>query len=155
MATLAIGLIVYEVTVQWQSVTGGYMAEVTAAPGCAMARGPYTFPVQAAAAGTSPHPGVQVLLVGDGSRFELEFLSTEIALRGGVGTTEEGVLANEGPRVWIHAIGSGPVFRGPDSRGQMPAGTLSGYIALAAADGDEGDLGTCTASDHALVLRTR
>jgi len=136
-------------------VTGRYLVQLTPGAGCGMARGALSFPVQAAAAGTSPHPGVQVLLVGDGSRFELELLSTEVALRGGVGTTEEGVLANEGLRVWVHGIGSGPLFRSTDGRGQITAGTLSGYVALAQADGDEGDLGTCSASDHAFTLRAQ
>src|SRR5262245_10995204 len=136
-------------------VTGRYLAQVTPAPGCAMSRGTLSFPVQAAPAGTMPHNGVQVLLVGDGSRFELELLSTETALRGGVGTTEEGVLANEGQRVWIHAIGAGSLFRASDGRGQISDGTLSGYVALAAASGAEGDSGTCTATDHAFALRTQ
>jgi hypothetical protein len=34
-------------------------------------------------------------------------------------------------------------------------GTLAGYIARAPIDGFEGDLGTCSAADHALSLRTR
>jgi hypothetical protein len=120
-----------------------------------MARTPLSFPMQAAPAGTTPHPGVQVLLVGDGSRFELEMLSTEIALRGGLGTTEEGVLANEGRRLWVHAIGTGSVFRAPDGRGQILTGNLAGYVALAEAQGSEGDLGTCTATDHAFSLRAQ
>jgi hypothetical protein len=111
--------------------------------------------MQAAAGGASPHPGVQVLLEGDGSRFELEFLSTDVALRGGLGTTADGVLANEGLRVWINAIGNGPVFRTADGRGQILSGTLAGDIALAAADGEEGDLGSCHATDHAFSLRAQ
>ena len=136
-------------------VTGRYLVQVTPGPGCTMSRGVLSFPVQAASAGTTPHPGVQVLLVGDGSRFELEMLTTQTALRGGVGTTEEGVLANEGRRVWIHAIGAGPVFGSPDGRGQITNGTLSGYLALAEPGGAEGDSGTCTATDHAFVLRAQ
>lgn len=136
-------------------MTGRYLAQVTPGPGCAMARNPVSFPVQAAAANTAQHAGVQVLLVGDGSRFELEFLSTEIALRGGVGTTEEGVLSNEARRVWIHAIGAGPVFRSSDGRGQILNGTLSGYLAVGGADDVEDDAAACTATDHAFVLRAQ
>jgi hypothetical protein len=136
-------------------VTGRYLAQVTPAPGCAMSRATLSFPVQAAAAATPQHAGVQALLVGDGSRFELEFLSTEIALRGGVGTTEEGVLANEGQRVWIHAVGAGPVFRTADGRGQILSGTLTGYVAVGAADDVEDDAAVCTATDHAFVLRAQ
>lgn len=134
-------------------VTGRYLAQLTPGPGCAMARAPLSVPVQAAAAGTTPHPGVQVLLVGDGSRFELELLSTEIALRGGVGTTADGVLANEGLRVWVRGIAAGSVFRSSDGRGQVTTGTLSGSMALATANGNEGDLGTCNATDHTFTLR--
>lgn len=137
------------------AVTGRYLAQITPAPSCAMSRAMLSFPVQAAAAATPQHAGVQVLLVGDGSRFELEFLSTETALRGGVGTTEEGVLANEGQRVWIHAVGAGPVFHSADGRGQILNGTLTGYVALASAGGAEGDSGTCAAADHAFVLRAQ
>lgn len=136
-------------------VTGRYLARVTPAAGCAMPRTPLAFPMQAAPAGTAPHPGVQVLLVGDGSRFELEFLSTVIALRGGLGTTEEGVLANEGLRMWIRAIGAGPVLRASDGRGELVTGTLAGYLALAQADGDEGELGTCSSTEHAFSLRAQ
>jgi hypothetical protein len=136
-------------------VTGRYLVQVTPAAGCTLARGTLSFPVEAAPAGTMPHPGVQVLLVGDGSRFELELLSTLVALRGGAGTTEDGVLANEGRRVWIHAIANGLVFRGSDGRGEVPTGTLSGYVALAEAGGAEGDSGTCSATDHAFVLRAQ
>lgn len=136
-------------------VTGRYVLQVTPGPGCSMPPAPLSFPMTAAAAGASPHPGVQVLVEGDGSRFELELLSMETALRGGLGTTEEGVLANDGRRLWIRAIGSGLVFRANDGRGQVPAGTLAGELALAEADGDEGALGTCQATDHAFSLRAQ
>jgi hypothetical protein len=136
-------------------ITGRYRVEVTPSASCAMPRGMLSFPVQGGPGGTSPHPGVQVLLVGDGSQFELELLTTEVALRGGVGTVNDGVICNEGLRVYIHAIGAGPVFRSADGRGQILNGTLSGYIALAEPGGAEGDSGTCTASDHLFVLRAQ
>jgi hypothetical protein len=136
-------------------VTGRYLVQVTPAVSCPLPIRALSFPVQAAAAGTAPYPGVQVLLVGDGSQLELEMLSTETALRGGVGTTADGVLANEGQRVWIHAIGAGSVFRTADGRGQISSGTLSGYVALAEPGGAEGDSGTCTARDHTFTLRAQ
>jgi hypothetical protein len=136
-------------------VVGRYVAQVTPGAGCALSRSPLSFPMQAAAAGTAPYPGVQVLLEGDGSRLELELLSSANTVRGGLGTTEEGVLANEGLRVWVRGIASGSVFQGIGGRGQVPTGTLSGMIALANANGTEGQLGTCTATDHAFTLRAQ
>lgn len=136
-------------------VEGRYLLQLTPGPACAMSPGPISFPMTAAASGTMPHPGVQILVDGDGSRFELEMLSTGTALRGGLGTTEEGVLANEGPRAWIRVIGSGPVFRSADGRGEVLSGTLSGDLALGPADGEEGEWGSCSATDHAFSLRAR
>ncbi|HET8646658.1 MAG TPA: hypothetical protein VFO85_14285, partial [Vicinamibacteria bacterium] len=124
-------------------VIGRYLLQLTPAANCTLSRAPLNFPMVAAAAGTAPHPGLQVLVEGDGSRLELELLTTETAVRGGLGTTEEGVLAQEGLRVWIRGIAAGSVFQAPDGRGQVPSGTLSGEIALAEADGEEGDLGSC------------
>ena len=72
-----------------------------------------------------------------------------------MGTTEEGVVASEGLRVWVHAIASGPVQHASDGRGEIVTGTLSGYLALASNGSDEGSLGTCTATDHAFTLRIR
>ena len=136
-------------------VVGRYLAQVTPGPGCAMARSPLGVTVEAQPAGTAPYPGVQALVLGDGSRFELEFLSEQVRLRGGAGTTEEGVLTNEGLRLWVHGIAAGLVFRSADGRGQITSGTLTGYVALGPADGEEGAMGTCTATDHAFTLRAQ
>ena len=136
-------------------MAGLYVLQITPAPSCAMSRAPLTFPMAAAAAGSSPHPGVQVLLDPNGFRLEHEGLSAATSLRGGVGTTEEGVVASEGLRVWVHAIASGPVQHASDGRGEIVTGTLSGYLALASNGSDEGSLGTCTATDHAFTLRIR
>src|SRR5688500_56915 len=100
------------------AVTGAYLLEIRPAASCGMG-GPLTFPMTAAAAGVTPHPGVQVLVVGDGSTLELEFLSAASGLSGGIGTTERGVLSNETIRMWIRAIGSGAVTRAADGRGQV------------------------------------
>jgi hypothetical protein len=136
-------------------VAGRYTLQITPAPSCAMARNPLSFPMAAAVGGASPHPGVQVLLDPNGFRLELEALSAGFTLRGGLGTTEEGVAADEGFRLWVHAVGAGPVQRALDGRGEILTGTLAGYLALANLDGFEGALGTCSATDHAFSLRTR
>jgi hypothetical protein len=103
------------------------------------------------------HPGVQILLDPNGSlsRLELEAVYESFAIHGGLGTNEVGAVSDQGQWVWVHAIGAGPVLRATDSRGQVLTGTLAGYLALAPAGGFEGELGTCSAADHALSLRTR
>jgi hypothetical protein len=138
------------------TVSGLYLMQITPAPAClALPRTSLTFPMAASAAGASPHPGVQVLLDPNGWRLEMELLSGAFTLRGGVGTTEEGVLANENLRMWVRAVSAGPVQRAADGRGEIAAGTLAGYLALANTDGFEGSLGTCVATNHAFTLRTR
>jgi hypothetical protein len=109
----------------------------------------------AAAAGTSPHPGVQVVLDGNPSELEWELLNESFTVRGGLGTTGDGVLSNEAARMWVHAIGNGAVTRASDGRGEVVSGTLMGYLALGGPDDDEGALGTCSARDHTFTLRTR
>jgi len=136
-------------------VAGQYLLQIVPGPGCNMSQFPLTFPMVAAAAGTSPHPGIQVVLDGNPGELELEFLSDDLTLRGGLGTTGDGVLSNEGTRLWMHAIGTGPVTRASDGRGEVASGTLMGYVALGGANGDEGALGTCSARDHTFMLRTR
>jgi hypothetical protein len=139
------------------AIVGGYTLSITPSASCAMPRTPLTFLMTGADAGATTHPGVQVLLDPNGSldRLELEAVYESFAIRGGLGTTELGVASDQGQRVWMHAIAAGPVLRATDGRGQVLAGTLAGYLALAAIDGFEGDLGTCNAADHALSLRTR
>jgi predicted small lipoprotein YifL len=131
-------------------VAGAYLLEIRPAGSCGVG-GPLTFPMVAAAAG----PGVQVLVVGDGRMLELELLSASSTLTGGFGTTEAGVLSNEAVRLWLHAIGSGPVTRGADGRGQVAAGRLAGYVAFGHAAGPEGSLGSCDSVEHTFVLRVR
>jgi hypothetical protein len=109
----------------------------------------------AAAAGTSPHPGVQVVLDGNPGELEWEFLSENFTLRGGLGTTGDGVLSNEATRLWTHSIGMGSVTRASDGRGEVVTGNLMGYVALGGANDGEGALGTCSARDHTFSLRTR
>jgi len=138
-------------------VTGRYVIQITPSATCAMSRQTLTFPMIAADAGASPHPGVQILLDPNGFYFEWEALSNPAAftVRGGLGTPNVGVLADENVRLWAHVIASGQVQRATDGRGQIGSGTLSGYLALGGFNGQEGELGTCTATDHAFTLRIR
>lgn len=136
-------------------VSGRYLLQIVPGPGCSMSRAPLTFPMVAAAAGTSPHPGLQVVLDGNASELEWELVNENFTVRGGLGTTGDGVLSNEATRMWIHAIGSGPVTRASDGRGEVATGTLMGYIALGRPDDDEGALGTCSTRDHTFSLRIR
>jgi len=136
-------------------VAGRYLLQILPDRGCNMPVTALSFPMGAAAAGTSPHPGVQVLLDGEPSALELEFLAENATLRGGLGTTGDGALSNERRRLWLHAIGTGSVTRAADGRGEVVTGNLMGYLALGDPDDDEGALGTCNSRDHAFTLRAR
>ena len=138
-------------------ITGRYTLSITPSASCAMPRTPITFLMTGADAGVTTHPGVQVLLDPNGFRLELEAVYESFAIHGGLGTKNdpEGAVSEQGQRVWIHAIAAGPVLRSTDSRGEVLTGTLAGYLALATVGGFEGELGTCSAPDHALSLRTR
>jgi hypothetical protein len=139
------------------AIAGAYTLSITPSASCAMSRTPITFLMTGADAGATTHPGVQVLLDPNGFRLELEALYESFAIHGGLGTKndQEGAVSEEHQRVWIHAIAAGPVLRSTDGRGQVLTGTLAGYLALGNIDGFEGQLGTCSAADHALSLRTR
>jgi hypothetical protein len=136
-------------------VAGRYLLQIVPGTSCSMSRAPLTFPMVAAAAGTSPHAGLQVVLDGVASELEWELLNESFTVRGGLGTTGDGVLSNEATRMWIHAIGTGAATRASDGRGEVATGTLMGYVALGGANDDEGALGTCSARDHTFTLRTR
>lgn len=136
------------------ALAGPYLLEVQPAASCAMG-GPLTFPMTAAAAGASPYPGVQVLVAGPGETLELELRSTAGTVTGGFGTTEDGALANETVRLWMHAIGTGAVTRAADGRGQVASGRLAGYVAFGHANGEEGSLGSCDSVSHSFTLRVR
>jgi hypothetical protein len=136
-------------------VAGRYLLQVVPGPGCTLSRAALSFPMIAAGAGISPHAGVQVVLDGNPAELELEFLSESLTLRGGLGTTENGVLSDERLRLWMHAIGTGAVTRASDGRGEVVSGNLMGYLALGRPNDDEGALGTCSARDHTFTLRIR
>jgi hypothetical protein len=137
------------------AITGFYTLSITPSASCALSRTPITFLMTGADAGATTHPGVQFLLDPNGFQLELEAVYESFVIHGGLGTFQPGVVSDQNQRVWIHAIAAGPVLRATDSRGQVLTGTLAGYLALAASDGVEGELGTCNAADHALSLRTR
>ena len=137
------------------AIAGPYTLSITPSASCAMSRTPITFLVTGADAGVTTHPGIQVLIDPNGRRLELEAVYENFAIHGGLGTGDDIVLSEQGQRVWVRAIASGPIVRASDGRGELLAGTLAGYLALAPSNGFEGDLGTCSAADHALSLRTR
>jgi hypothetical protein len=111
----------------------------------------------AAAGGTSPYPGVEILLDGAAvaSALEIEFKYTDFTLRGGLGTTGDGVLMNEGQRLWVHAIGTGAVTQESAGIGEVTAGTLIGYVAIGAPTDAESDAVICNATDHTFTLKIR
>jgi hypothetical protein len=135
-------------------VTGRYVLQITPAAGCRAPIATFSFPMDAAAGATAPKPGTQVVLTGDPGGLEAEFLNEGQSLRGGVGTTADGALANESLRLWVRVIGSGPVARASDGRGEVRTGTMMGYVAFGGAGGDEGELGSCSAT-HTFVLGAR
>ena len=132
-------------------VAGRYVLRVTPSASCPM-RATLAFPMDAVAAGTTPHPGVQLLVAGS-DILEFELLSEAQRVSGGLGTTEAGALSNEGTRLWIRVIGNGAVTRGADGRGEVVTGRLAGYVAFGSAQGSEGSQGACDATDHAFTLR--
>ena len=78
-------------------------------------------------AGATTHPGVQVLLDPNGiSAASWRPVYESFAIHGGLGTTEEGAVSDQGQRVWIRAIAAGPVVRATDGRGQVLTGRWPG-----------------------------
>jgi len=140
------------------TVAGRYLLEIRPAPSCSTARGPHSFPMNAAAGGTAPYPGVQVVIEGDASSLELEFKYTDSTLRGGLGTTAAGVLTNQGLRFWIRGIGTGAVTHTGEGPGEVTAGTLMGYVAVGSASDPFDSLCMsciCSANDHSFTLKVR
>ncbi len=136
-------------------VSGRYLLQITPSAGCRPPIATFSFPMDAAIGGTVPKSGTQVVLTGDPGALEAEFLSENQTLRGGVGTTADGVLANESFRLWLRVIGQAPVVRAADGRGEVRTGTMMGSLAFAGAFGDEGDLGSCADGTHTFTLVAR
>lgn len=141
-------------------MVGNYLLEILPGASCNRAgttlpRGPHSFQMVAAAGGSFPHPGVQVVLDGAPSALELELKYTDFTLRGGFGTTGDGVLTSQGLRLWIRTIGTGAVTHEGDGRGEVTAGTLAGYLAIGAANAEEAAATACSATDHTFTLKVR
>jgi hypothetical protein len=136
-------------------VTGRYLLQITPAAACRPPIPTFSFPMEAAPGGTSPKAGTQVVLTGDPGALEAEFLNESLTLRGGVGTTADGAVANESYRVWVRVIGSGAVVRAADGRGEVRTGTMMGSLAFGSSNGDEGELGSCTGGGHTFTLGAR
>jgi hypothetical protein len=135
-------------------VAGAYELQLAIAADCGLGAQTFVFDADAAAAGTTPHPGLQVLIPGGASFVEGELLLGTGTVRGGFGTTADGALAS-GLRVWVRAIGSGAITRARDGRGEIPTGNLTGYIAMGGPNDEEGALGSCTSANHSFSLKVR
>lgn len=136
-------------------MAGRYLLQIRPAPGCPTPAATFSFPMDAAAGGTTPKTGTQVVLTGNPGGLEAEFLSENRTLRGGIGTVGEGMVSNESLRLWVRGIGSANVTRAADGRGEVTSGALIGSLAFAFPNGDPGDLGTCTSGAHTFTLVAR
>lgn len=136
-------------------MSGRYLLQITPSASCRPPVATFSFPMDAAIGGTVPKAGTQVVLTGDPGALEAEFLSEGQTLRGGIGTTAEPALANESFRLWLRVIGTAPVVRAADGRGEVRSGTMMGAMSFGTAFGDEGDLGSCTVGTHTFTLVAR
>jgi hypothetical protein len=131
------------------TLSGRYRLELKLASSCSAAAVTATFPVQLAASGSSPHPGIQVTLDGgDPGLLELELKYTDFVLEGAFSTTDDGARSDQAREAWVNAIGRGAVTQTSDGRGQVMSGTLRGYLEI------EGTA-ACTATDSAFTLTPR
>jgi len=133
------------------TLSGKYQLQLKRSPSCNPVGGTtsYSFPMVMAAAGTTPYPGVQVTLDNpDPGLLELELKYTNYTLEGGFGAADN-VASDEGPLVFVRAIGTGSVTQDATGRGEVLSGTLRGLVAA----GEAGD--SCSAKDHSFTLRPR
>ncbi|HXK10377.1 MAG TPA: hypothetical protein VMT70_12080 [Vicinamibacteria bacterium] len=131
------------------TVTGLYTLQLVPAATCPGGR-PVTFPVQVTETGTTPHPGVQLLMVSsDPALLELELKYTDDTLEGGVGTTGDGQPSAEGPQTWVNSIASGKTTQTSDGRGEVVSGVLRGYLEI------EGVITACWSANHSFTLRAK
>jgi hypothetical protein len=131
------------------NVIGTYTLHIDPAPGCLVPAGPHRLAVLASATGTAAQPGVRVLPAGGGSALELEFLYLDNLLRGGLGTTEQGIVTSDGVRLYMRTIGSGAVTHVGSGRGQVLSGTMFGDLAFSRPSDEElTSLGVCTSTGH-------
>lgn len=137
------------------AVTGRYVLQINPSASCGAPRPSFTFPTDAAAGAVTPHRGTQVVLVGTPGALEAEFIDENDSLRGGVGTTADGAIANESIVLRIRVIASGALLRGTDGRGEVRSGTMMGTIGFSRPNEFENTLGTCVARDHTFTLSAR
>ncbi len=134
------------------TLSGRYELQLKRSPSCNAVAGTatYSFPMVMAAAGTTPHPGMQVTLDNaTPGLLELELKYTDFVLEGGFGAADN-VASDEGPLVFVRAIGTGSVTQDASGRGEVLSGTLRGLLQVG---GDQGD--PCSARDHSFTLRPR
>lgn len=137
------------------AVTGRYVLQLSPSAGCGAPRPSFSFTMDAAAGGVTPHPGTQILLTGAPSDLEAELVNENNALRGGLGSLNDGVVTSDGFQLRIKLIASGSLLRGADGRGEVRSGTLVGTIGFRRPGDDDDTLGTCVARDHTFTLSAR
>ena len=131
------------------TMTGQYTLELISSPACGGRS--VIFPVEVVQTGSSPHPGVQMLIAGDSSaRFEIELQYTNNTLVGGVGTWGDGQPTSQGTWIWINAIAEGPTTADASGRGEvLSGGTMRGYFEI------EGVMNACVATNHSFTLKAQ
>jgi hypothetical protein len=128
------------------TISGRYTLQLVPAASCSGRA--VSFTVQVMQTASSPHPGAQLLWTGtEPALLELELKYTDNTLEGGVGTTGDGLPANEGPYVWVNAIASGKTTQTSDGRGEVVSGALRGYVEI------DGIMNACTSPSHTFTLR--
>lgn len=115
-----------------------------------------SFPVSVSSEGMTTYTSVQLLLDGGNPlALELELRQVDSAVEGGMGTTGDGVLAEEALQVWVRAVGTGRLTHDGDGRAEVASGDLRGYLAIGYPDDPEGSLGACTGANHRFALLKR
>jgi hypothetical protein len=136
-------------------VTGRYLLTITPSSVCRSPAPAFTFTMDAASAPGAPKPGTQVVLNGDPGALEAELIAENLTLRGGIGTTHEGVLAPERFQLFVNVIATGQVVRASDGRGEVRSGTMLGTLSFAPPFGEEFELGACSEGTHTFTLLAR
>ncbi len=134
------------------TLNGKYQLELKLSSTCPGAGATATFPMVMAPAGTTPYPGVQVVLDGgEPGLLELELKYTNYTLEGGFGTDPgQGVASDQATHVWVNAVGTGQVTQTTEGKGEVTSGSLRGSLEI----GGDGQ-SPCAATDHAFTLRPR
>jgi hypothetical protein len=137
------------------AVTGRYVLQLNPSAACGAPRPSFTFTMDAVPGGVTPHRGTQVLLAGAPGELEAEFIDENNALRGGLGTLNEGLVTSEGIQLRVNVIASGALLRGTDGRGEVRSGTMIGTLGFSRPGDDDNTLGTCVGRDHTFTLSAR